>query len=196
MALRLFLRNKERTGTIHVRAVRGKSIRNVTVANAPAHFLILPATPLKLKSVMENNVKSSKRRVATLIPYFVKNGKVVVFLQRRTKDVKYRPDQFGFFGGGIEAGETPEQTLIREIGEELSVQPKNYEFLGQYESDAGIRDVFIMEVDEDFKDTVRVNEGQYGRYFTEDEVANEQRLTDFHRKMLGDLYNIVRKRKI
>ena len=145
---------------------------------------------------MVNNPKSSKRRVATLIPYFVKNGKVVVFLQRRSKDVKYRPDQFGFFGGGIEAGETPEQTLIREIKEELSIQPQNYEFLEQYEFDVVISDVFIMEVDEDFKDTVRVNEGPYGRYFTGDEAMNEQRLTDLHKKILEDLYNIVRKRKI
>lgn len=145
---------------------------------------------------IKNNFKPSKRQVATIIPYFVKNGKIAVFLQKRTKDAKYRPDQFGFFGGGIEAGETPEQAMIREAKEELDIQPENYEFLGRYESDAVINDVFIMQVNENFEDTVHVNEGQYGRYFTEDEAKNEPELSDFHKKRFEDLYNIVRKRKV
>lgn len=137
----------------------------------------------------------NKRSVSTLIPYFIKDGKVRVFLQRRSKDAEYRPDQFGLFGGGIEPGETREQALVREIKEELNIEAKNYEFIGQYESDSVINNVFIMEVGENFENEVHVNEGQYGRYFTEEEIMNEPALSDFHRKRVRDLYDKIKKIK-
>jgi len=137
----------------------------------------------------------NKRSVSTLIPYFIKDGEVRVFLQKRSKDAEYRPDQFGLFGGGIEAGETREQALVREIKEELSIEAKNYEFIGQYESDRIVNNVFVMEVGENFENEVCVNEGQYGRFFTEKEIMDEPALTDFHRKRVSDLYDKIKKNK-
>lgn len=39
------------------------------------------------------------------------------------------PGQWSLFGGLIQNGETPHQAIIREILEELSIQPPRYEFL-------------------------------------------------------------------
>lgn len=40
-----------------------------------------------------------KRRVSILIPYKFENGQVLVFLQKRGKDMERHPDAFGFFWG-------------------------------------------------------------------------------------------------
>jgi len=67
-----------------------------------------------------------------------KNVSIVVFydkdkilLQDRKGISKYG-EEFGFFGGHIEEGETPEQALKREIEEELTFQLDNFKFFKKY----------------------------------------------------------------
>jgi len=50
-----------------------------------------------------------------------------IILQDRKSYSKYG-EEYGFFGGGIEEGESPEEALRREIKEELNIEIKNYEF--------------------------------------------------------------------
>ena len=49
-------------------------------------------------------------------------GKKILLGKRRT-DLMFYPDVWDIIGGHIEDGETPEQTLLRELGEELGVTP-------------------------------------------------------------------------
>ena len=60
---------------------------------------------------------------ATSIILFDENKKIL--LQLRTKDAPFSPSKWGYFGGGIEEGETPLEAVKRECYEELEYQLKN-----------------------------------------------------------------------
>jgi 8-oxo-dGTP diphosphatase len=62
-----------------------------------------------------------KRKVATII--FYDSNRLLI--QDRRERSKWGED-YGFFGGGIEEGETVEVALKREIKEELELDPKSY----------------------------------------------------------------------
>lgn len=48
--------------------------------------------------------------------------------QRRTDDAPVSPGLLSFFGGHIEAGETPHDAIVREINEETSLDLKHGDF--------------------------------------------------------------------
>ena len=62
------------------------------------------------------------RRVSTIIFYDEKGN---ILLQDRRRISKWG-EEYGFFGGKIEEGETPEKALKREIREELRIELSNY----------------------------------------------------------------------
>lgn len=67
-----------------------------------------------------------------IIP-FNKNKEVLI--QDRRDKPNHRKVDYGFFGGGIEEGETIEQALAREVKEELSIDLKllkDLKFFKQY----------------------------------------------------------------
>jgi len=66
-----------------------------------------------------------KRRVAVIIFY---DEKKRILLQDRRSISKFG-EEWGFFGGGIEKDETPEEAVVREVKEELDYQLDNYCFL-------------------------------------------------------------------
>jgi 8-oxo-dGTP pyrophosphatase MutT (NUDIX family) len=129
-------------------------------------------------------LKNSERAVSLLLPYKKENGEILVYLQRRDKDAKRLPDWFGFFGGGIEEGESPEQALLREVKEELNYLPIKTQFLGEYAN----RWVYILYAPADFESSVTVLEGQYGKWFHEKEVLNEPLLTESDKEILKSFY--------
>jgi len=68
------------------------------------------------------------RRVAVVIFY---DNKKRILLQDRRKMSKIGED-WGFFGGEIEKGETPEQAVVRETKEELDFDLKEYRYVREY----------------------------------------------------------------
>ena len=69
-----------------------------------------------------------------------------MLLQHKAKDSKVLPNQWAFFGGGIDEGETPEQAVRREAKEELGIGLKNIDFLGRYEApfEGGLWEQFVF----------------------------------------------------
>ena len=130
----------------------------------------------------------TKREVSTLIPYKFQDDKVLIYFQKKTKDAPRLLDHFGFFGGGIEEQETPEEALRREIKEELDFVPEGYEFLGKYESPRNINHMFTLKVGEDFEEQIMVLEGEYGIFFNEEEALSEPKLIDEDKEILRDFY--------
>lgn len=69
-----------------------------------------------------------KRRVAVIVFY---NNKKQILLQDRNGISKF-DEEWGFFGGSIENGETPEEAVIRETKEELGYQLREHSFFNEF----------------------------------------------------------------
>lgn len=132
-----------------------------------------------------------KRAISILIPY-LDDGDIRVFLQRRSKTAKRLPNFFGFFGGGIENDESPEQALRREIQEELSVDTAEAGFFCRYEFYGSVKNVYVMRVENDFENEITLGEGQYGKYFTESEAAREEKLIDEDKLVLKNFFGNIK----
>jgi mutator protein MutT len=138
-----------------------------------------------------------KREVSILIPYTIKNTEVFVYLQKRGKEATVLPGHFSFFGGKIEEGESPAEALEREIKEELGFDVKHYNFLGQYQSfkdKTVILNAYFANVSDNFEKEVTVMEGDYGKFFSEQEVLKEPMLIDSDKNILKDLYILLNKK--
>ena len=102
------------------------------------------------------------RNVAVILLYD-KNKKIL--LQHRAEDAERLPGYWGFFGGGIDAGETPEQTVRRETLEELNYhlgKPKlimKHKFFYPGDTKTNIMYVFMEEYDETKKLTLGEGQG-------------------------------------
>src|SRR3989344_3771103 len=92
------------------------------------------------------------RNIAVIILYD-KDRKIL--LQHRAGSTKRLQNYWGLFGGGIEAGETPEQAVRREATEELSYELINPRLVMTqdfvYKDEKSIKYVFMEEYDENKK---------------------------------------------
>jgi 8-oxo-dGTP diphosphatase len=70
-----------------------------------------------------------KIRKVALIVFYDEDKRIL--LQDRRGISKFG-EEWGFFGGEMEEGETPEQAIIREMKEELNFDLKEYEYFGKY----------------------------------------------------------------
>ncbi|MFA6098331.1 MAG: NUDIX hydrolase [Patescibacteria group bacterium] len=70
-----------------------------------------------------------KNKEKAVIALYDQQGRVL--LQDR-HGISGAGEQWGFFGGSVEAGETPEQALAREIREELGIELESHDFLVNY----------------------------------------------------------------
>lgn len=129
----------------------------------------------------------SKRRVSILIPY-KKDNDIFVYLQKRSENAKRIPGYFGFFGGGAEEDESPEEALRREMKEEINFIPEDYVHFKQYEFNESIKYIFILEVDDDFEEKIIVLEGEYGKWFGEKDILQEPKLIEEDKIVLKDFY--------
>ncbi|MDO8668077.1 MAG: NUDIX domain-containing protein [bacterium] len=122
------------------------------------------------------------RNVAVIILY-EKNKKIL--LQHRAENAKRLPGYWGFFGGGVEAGETPEQAVRRETREELNYELENPKLVMTqkftYKGDENTQYVFMEEYDKNKKLTL--GEGQGMKWYDLAELG-ELKIIDHDAKVL------------
>jgi 8-oxo-dGTP pyrophosphatase MutT (NUDIX family) len=137
--------------------------------------------------------KENKKRItAHLIPFKVENGEFFFYLQKRSENALRNPGWFTIFGGGVENEENKEQAMLREIKEELDFIPDTYSYLGEYADEYSISYYYATEVENDFTKNIKVKEGDYGRFFSEKEIENENELTDSNKRILKDLITKIK----
>ncbi len=78
-------------------------------------------------------------QVAIAILY--QGDRVLMQLRDNTPGIVY-PGHWGFFGGHLEPGETPEVALLRELQEEIGYVPPQVTLFGQYPGEFALRHVF------------------------------------------------------
>lgn len=97
------------------------------------------------------------------------------------------PGRWGCFGGSVDQGEAPEEALLRELGEELELNPAApVRYFTQVAWDYGpwghgikLRRYFEVALDPGELARTVLHEGQAARLFTVDEVLREPLLTAY-----------------
>lgn len=81
---------------------------------------------------------------AVLIALFEKEGRRYIVFTRRTQIVEHHKGQICFPGGGCEAGETKQDTALRESLEEIGLKPEDVEMLGELDDTRTVTSNFIV----------------------------------------------------
>ena len=83
------------------------------------------------------------------------------------------PGHWGFFAGHMRAGETSEQTICREIQEELCWQPESFVYLGELIAGRRRMHVFHCELEDEIE-TLSLMEGEEIGVFLPKEIEEKQ----------------------
>ncbi len=89
----------------------------------------------RLKAYLAN--RDTPREAAVLIPLIEGPSGIEILLEVRAKSLSVQPGEVCLPGGGIERGETPRETAVRETCEELLVSPAQIEMLGSMGAEPG-----------------------------------------------------------
>ncbi len=86
------------------------------------------------------------------------------------------PHHWDLIGGHVEAGETPEEALIREVREEIDLELKDYSFFREYECLEGdaypnIKYIYHGKINLPVRESTLL-EGERLQYFTREEIPD------------------------
>ncbi len=111
---------------------------------------------------MDNKPKS----VAILI--INKKGEVLQMLRDDKPTIQY-PNTWVSIGGQVEAGESFEEAIVREVYEELEIQLDSFDLFKIYEWPEKTEAIFIAHSDLD-PSSINLHEGQKIEFFSEEEL--------------------------
>ena len=121
-------------------------------------------------------------------------GKILLQLRDGNPQIKY-PNTWVLFGGGVEGRERPEDTIRREIAEELDIQLEDITLYKQFnysdQDEEHLQYIFYTKMDLDIS-TIVLREGADLNYFDWDEIDKLQLgfnmkeiLADYRKHMNG-----------
>jgi len=127
------------------------------------------------------------RRGAGVLFYDARERRVLLYRRDNTPAIPF-PDHVDILGGAIEAGETPEQTVVREIAEELDdlrrgapfVLAGHRLFMVYTDERRDEHYVFSQAADFDLAD-LRLREGEALLWLTEEDIGRTQFAFGFDR---------------
>lgn len=96
-------------------------------------------------------------------------NKVLLFLRDDKPGLPYR-NMWDVLGGHVEPDETPEETIVREMKEEIGIDLQDFEFLCRKKFKDRIEFTYWKEVDFKIED-INLMEGQRLQWFTREEAA-------------------------
>lgn len=115
---------------------------------------------------------------------------ILLYLRDKIPNMAF-PNTFSLFGGEVEVGETPDDAIRREIGEELKFtdgtpyQLSNLHFLGVYQRQDINRDEYVYRAPFlDSLETLVIQEGQYMKLFGRHEIENSNNIAPHHKEIL------------
>lgn len=71
------------------------------------------------------------RRSAVLVPFICRDGRWHLLFTRRTDELEHHRGQVSFPGGASDGGETPVETALREVHEEIGIPSSDISVLGE-----------------------------------------------------------------
>lgn len=132
----------------------------------------------------------SKKPRQTCGGILLQNRKIL--LGKRNKDRLY-PDIWDIFGGHIEPNETKEQTLQRELEEELGIITTSIEFLESYQDKEPtfgydyIHHIYIVKLWQGIPKNKNTNEHENIGWFSKEELKNLKMHKEVKRIILENL---------
>lgn len=112
---------------------------------------------------------TNKKRISSGLLIINSDNKILLQLRDNIERIRY-PNCWSTFGGQVEENETPEESLIRELKEELNYELKNPKLFKTY---SGIDWEMHVYIKEDFNFDLSkypVLEGQKGEFFSEKNI--------------------------
>jgi 8-oxo-dGTP pyrophosphatase MutT (NUDIX family) len=113
------------------------------------------------------------------------DGKYVLQQRSQLPTIWY-PGHWGVFGGGMDPGETPIETLRRELREELEYELRDASFFFRLDFDFSMigqgkrfRSYYLVEVSQAEFDGFRLHEGDAIEAFAPDDVFGRLRVTPY-----------------
>lgn len=115
-------------------------------------------------------------------------NELLLLLRDNKLDIPY-PDKWDIPGGLVEIGENPEETIRREMIEEMSLELGKIRFFRVYENDDLIDSLFWKRIDlNPFE--IDLMEGQRIAYFSKDQIARMDLAFNYN-KVVEDFYNFI-----
>lgn len=132
------------------------------------------------------------KHIGSSIIFINPQKQVLLFLRDDKPGLPYR-NMWDVPGGHVEPGENPEQTIVREMKEEMDLDLRDFQFLCQKEFTDRTEYTYWKEVDYKIEN-INLMEGQYLKWFTRQEAFETELAYGFN-EIVEEFYQLYNSKK-